>query len=117
MTSIPFVLSASGPVIDATVELTARESVHAKLLVDTAVRRFAVAFSKQFADKNEIIRRLPNVVHTPFAAAGTGGTVDLLAARLDELTVNDLGIQRPVALLIRTASGGVHARARRLPGK
>src|SRR5579875_500119 len=105
MASIPFALSASGPVIDAKVELTARESITAKLLVDTAVRRFAVFFSNSFAEKNRIVARLPEVVDTPFQPAGTGGTVKLLAARLQGLTVNHLGVQRPVALLIRAASG------------
>ena len=55
--NVPFALSAGSPVVDATISFGSGERVNAKLLVDTAVRRFLV-LSKGFTDREQVVRRV-----------------------------------------------------------
>jgi hypothetical protein len=102
--NVPFTLSAGSPMVDSTITFGSGDPVRARLLVDTAVRRF-LALSKGFTDDHRIIERVPRVVKPPFIAGGTGGRIDLLATRLGALSIGAGLIQGPIALLIRTASG------------
>ncbi len=102
--NVPFALSAGSPVVDATISFGSGERVNAKLLVDTAVRRFLV-LSKGFTDREQVVRRVRKVVKPPFSAEGTGGKVDLLATRLEAVSIGSARVEEPIALLLRTASG------------
>jgi hypothetical protein len=102
--NVPFTLSAGSPIVDSMISFGSGDPVRAKLLVDTAVRRF-LALSKGFTDEQRIIGRVPRVVKPPFIAGGTGGRIDLLATRLKALSIGSALVQGPIALLIRTASG------------
>jgi len=101
--SVPVTLSAGSPLVDSTINISG-DWITARLLVDTAVRRF-LALSKGFTDSNNILDRTRKVVKPPFIARGTGGAVNLLATRLDALSIGAGRVDGPVALLIRTSSG------------
>lgn len=102
--NVPFTLSAGSPIVDSVISFGSGERVDARLLVDTAVRRF-LALSKGFTDDQRILGRVRKVVKPPFIAGGTGGTIDLLATRLEALSIGSARVEGPIALLIRTASG------------
>jgi hypothetical protein len=102
--SVPFTLSAGSPIVDSVISFDSSDRVGAKLLVDTAVRRF-LALSKGFTDSQGILGGARKIVKPPFIAGGTGGTIDLLATRLEALSIGSARVDGPIALLIRTASG------------
>ena len=101
---VPITFSVGSPVVDAEVTFTGNDAVHAKLLVDTGVRRF-LALSKGFTDRHMALSRDGRLVKPPFWAGGTGGPIELLATRLRSITIGSARVANPVALLIRTASG------------
>jgi hypothetical protein len=80
------------------------DRVSASLLVDTSVRRF-LALSKGFTDSQRVLGRVRKVVKPPFIVGGAGGTIDVLATRLEALSIGSAGVTGPIALLIRTAPG------------
>jgi hypothetical protein len=101
---VPFTLSAGSPVVDAVISFGSNRTAHASILVDTAVRRF-LALSKGFVDSQGVISS-NKVVQPQFGAArGTGGEVGLLVTRLGAIRIGAVQELRPVALLLRTASG------------
>ena len=102
--SVPITLSAGSPLVDALISFSPHDSVHAKLLVDTAVRRY-LALSKGFTDSQYALSRVQRVVKPPFFAGGTGGGVELLATRLNSISIGSARVDEPIALLIRTVSG------------
>ena len=102
--NVPITFSVGSPVVDAVITFGPGERVRAKLLVDTAVRRY-LALSKGFTDTREVLSRARRVVKPPFFAGGTGGAVELLATRLESVSIGSSRVDGPIALLIRTASG------------
>jgi hypothetical protein len=81
------------------------EDVSAKFVVDTGGVQWALAITKRFTDDNRILNRVRKTVEPPFQAVGTGGSVALLAARADRLSVGPFGVPDTVVMLLRTAPG------------
>jgi membrane-associated protease RseP (regulator of RpoE activity) len=73
--------------------------------VDTGGAQWALAITKRFTDDNFILNRLRKTVEPPFQAVGTGGSVALLAARADRVSVGPFGVPDTVVMLLRTAPG------------
>ncbi len=103
--SVPFTVSRGSPVVKTQIWLNSRDSIDAQVLVDTAVRRFPLALAKRFTDENGLINSVHKIVQPPFAGAGTGGAVNLLATRIDRLSIGSLSVVEPIVILFRTASG------------
>jgi hypothetical protein len=102
--NVPITFSVGSPVVDAEITFTENDAFHAKLLVDTGVRRF-LALSKGFTDRHMALSRDGRFLKPPFWAGGTGGPIELLATRLRSVAIGSARAENPVALLIRTASG------------
>ncbi len=101
---VPITFSVGSPVVDAVVSFAEDDTVHAKLLVDTGVRRYLL-LSKGFIDSQQALTRMRRVVKPPFSASGAGGPVELLATRLHAIAIGSARVDKPIALLLRTASG------------
>jgi PDZ domain/Aspartyl protease len=103
--SIPMTFdNHGGPIVPARLILQPGEEVYAKFLVDTGGGQWALAISKRFTDDNRILNRVRKTVEPPFQAGGTGGSVALLAARADRLSVGPFGVPDTVVMLFRTES-------------
>jgi hypothetical protein len=81
------------------------DAVNARLLLDSAMPDYVLSLSKAFIDKQEILKRVRGVIRPPFRGQGTGGNIDLLATRIDRLSIGPVGISNPIVMLFRTKSG------------
>jgi len=104
--SIPVTFDNNGnPIVPARLILQPGEEVDAKVEVDTGGSQWALAISKRFTDDNRILNRARKTVEPPFQAGGSGGSVALLAARADRLSVGMFSVPDPVVMLFRTEPG------------
>lgn len=104
--SVPATMLENGsPVVTTHVLLQPGEAINAGLVVDTGASQWAVALQKRFTDDHNIPNRARRIVQPPFQAAGAGGSVGLLAARADSISVAEFSVPSPVLMLLRTDPG------------
>jgi len=104
---VPVTFEYGNPMVSARIVLQPGQTVDAKLLVDTAVGQWPLAINKRFADGQDLLTRVRKTVEPPFQAAATGGSIGLLAARADSLTIAGFMVPGPVMMLFRAESGTV----------
>ena len=103
--SVPLALDASRrPMIVAKLLLQSADAVDARLLLDSAVADYALSLSKAFIDKNQILTRVRKVIDPGFRAESVG-KIDLLATRIERLSVGPVGMDKPIVMLFRSPSG------------
>jgi hypothetical protein len=95
------------PMTSGRLVLQSGDAVNARLLLDSAMPDYVLSLSKAFIDKQEILKRVRGVIRPPFRGQGTGGNIDLLATRIDRLSIGSVGISDPIVMLFRTKSGAV----------
>jgi len=93
------------PMIDGRLVLGSGDTVHARLLLDSAIPDYVLSLSKAFTDQHRILTRVRKVIQPPFRAEGTGGKIDLLATRMERLSVGSVGVDKPPVMLFRTRPG------------
>jgi hypothetical protein len=104
--NVPLTLTADRrPAIDARLVLKSGDTISARLLLDSAIPDYALSLSKDFTEEHRILARVGKVIQPPFQADGTGGKIDLLATRIEHLSVGSIGMDRPLMMLFRTRSG------------
>jgi hypothetical protein len=103
--SVPLALENDHPVVPAKIVLQGDDAIECRLTVDTALGPLPLVLAKGFTDEKQILTRVRKVIQPQFGASGVGGAVTLLATRIDRLSIGDTGIDRPIAVLFRTAAG------------
>jgi gag-polyprotein putative aspartyl protease len=105
-TAVPLTLDRyRRPMIAGRLLLQSGDAVTARLLLDTGIPDYALSLGKAFIDGQGILKRVPRVIQPPFHGQATGGAVDLMATRIRRLSVGAVGVDDPVVLLFRSASG------------
>ena len=104
--AVPLTLDQHGrPIIGARLLLESGDAVDARLLLDSGVPDYALSLSQPFIDTHRILQRVRRVIRPPFQARATGGGIDILATRIDRLSVGPLSVGNPLVMLFRTPSG------------
>ena len=102
--SVPLALDGSQrPTIVARLLLQSRDTVDARLLLDSAVTDYALSLSKTFIDKNHILSRVRKFIEPGFRADSVG-EIELLATRIDRLSVGPVSMDKPIVMLFRSGS-------------
>lgn len=104
--SVPLTLDSHGrPMITGRLLLQQGDAVNAHLLLDSAIPDYSLSLSEAFTDTHGILKRVRKVIRPPFKAQGTGGGVEILATRIDRLSVGAVSVNNPIVMLFRTGSG------------
>ncbi len=104
--SVPLTLDPHGrPIVAGRMLLQSGDAVNARLLLDSGIPDYSLSLSKPFTDAHDILKRVRKVIRPPFQARATGGSIDILATRIDRFSVGAVSVANPIVMLFRTASG------------
>jgi Aspartyl protease len=98
--------SGTKPIAEATFTLANQEQVRASVVLDTGAGYYSAVFGPAFDARNHLLSRIGTFARRPDRAKGTGGEVELLAARLNRIELGPTRLNGPIVGVIRTASAG-----------
>jgi hypothetical protein len=104
--SIPFKIDRNIPIADATFTLANQDQVRGSVVLDTGAGYYSAVFSPAFDAQQHLLTRIGTFARRPDRAKGTGGEVELLAARLSSIELGAIRVNEPIVGVIRTASAG-----------